>query len=288
MTVRFPIRFVSSVLLLIANAVWAAAEYPKEIKPLLKARCYACHGALKQKAGLRLDTVALMHQGGDSGSIIDPARALLLDRVTATDGDERMPPEGAPLSVEEIARLKAWIDAGAPAPADEKPEEDPRKHWASQTPKAAPGPHSSIDALIDARLRERGLQPQPQAAPEVWLRRVYLDLTGLPPTAEEVRRFLADVPAEPRSASAEPPAIMQRTVDRLLASPAYGERWGRHFMDICRYSDCYGLGDQLRRSQKHIWHWRDWIIESLNADKGYARTLVIQALMNHNDFVTLR
>ncbi len=260
---------VCTALLLLANTAWAATDYAKEIKPLLKARCYACHGALKQKAGLRLDAVALMRKGGESGNIIDQAPALLLDRVTATDKDDRMPPEGAALKTEEIARLKAWIAAGAPAPADDKPEEDPRKHWAYQSPKAAASPQSSIDALIDARLRERGLQPQPQAPPEVWLRRVYLDLTGLPPTAEEVVAFVNET-----HRSHESHGSYERVVDHLLASPAYGERWGRHFMDIWRYSDWYGLGDQLRHSQKHIWHWRDWIVESLNADKGYNRMIV--------------
>ncbi|MEO6738789.1 MAG: PSD1 and planctomycete cytochrome C domain-containing protein [Chthoniobacteraceae bacterium] len=270
---------ICAALLLPASAA-RAVDYAKDIKPLLKSRCYACHGALKQKSGLRLDTVPLMHKGGESGDIIAPAPSLLLEKVTTTEKDERMPPEGAALTAEEIARLKAWIAAGAPSPADEKPEADPRKHWAYQPPHAAPqiastaSPHSTIDPLIAARLRERGLQAQREAAPEVWLRRVHLDLTGLPPSADEVRKFLADFAAEPRAVSDEPPAIMRRTVDRLLASPAYGERWGRHFMDIWRYSDWYGLGDQLRHSQKHLWHWRDWIVESLNADKGYDRMII--------------
>ncbi|MEQ1862612.1 MAG: PSD1 and planctomycete cytochrome C domain-containing protein [Chthoniobacteraceae bacterium] len=256
---------VFTALLLLAGVARAEPDYAKEIKPLLKARCYACHGALKQKSGLRLDAVALMRKGGDSGNVIDPASATILERVTATDEDDRMPPEGAALSAEEVAKLKAWIAAGAPAPADEKPEEDPRSHWAYQAPKAAAG-QPSIDALIDARLRERGLQPQPEAAPEVWLRRVYLDLTGLPPTADEVKAFVDETDGSH--------GAYEKLVDRLLASPAYGERWGRHFMDIWRYSDWYGLSEQLRRSQKHIWHWRDWIIESLNADKGYDRMIV--------------
>ena len=273
------LRACASVLLLAARAM-AEPDYAKDIKPLLKSRCYACHGALKQKSGLRLDTVALMRKGGDSGDVVAPASSLLIERITATDKEERMPPEGAALSAEEIAKLKTWIAAGAPAPSDEKPQEDPRKHWAYQPPKAAievagdTARHSIIDSLLDARLRDRGLTSQPDAAPEVWLRRVYLDLTGLPPTMDEMRKFVADFSAAPRGAAHEPPLIMRRTVDQLLASPAYGERWGRHFMDIWRYSDWYGLGDQLRHSQKHIWHWRDWIVESLNADKGYDRMIL--------------
>lgn len=254
---------------LFANAARAGTDYEKEIKPLLKARCYACHGALKQKAGLRLDAVALMRKGGESGNIIDQAPALLLDRVTATDKDDRMPPEGAALNAEEIGKLKAWIAAGAPAPANDRPEEDPRKHWAYQSPNAAVDQRSSIDTLINARLHKRGLQPQPEAVPEVWLRRVYLDLTGLPPTSEEVVAFVNETHGSNGSHE-----LYEKIVDRLLASPAYGERWGRHFMDIWRYSDWYGLGDQLRHSQKHIWHWRDWIVESFNEDKGYDRMIV--------------
>ena len=271
-----PIPHFSALLICAAHLLVARAkaepDYAKDIKPLLKSRCYACHGALKQKSGLRLDTVALMRKGGESGSVIDPAAAILLDRVTATDKDDRMPPEGAALSAEEIAKLKAWIAAGAHGPSDEKPEEDPRKHWAYQTPKAAPltaaSKESPVDILIAARLRERGLQPQPEAAPEVWLRRAYLDLTGLPPTSEEVAAFVDETHRSNGSHES-----YEKLTDHLLASPAYGERWGRHFMDIWRYSDWYGLGEQLRHSQKHIWHWRDWIVESLNADKGYDRMI---------------
>jgi hypothetical protein len=274
-----PFSAALAALLLLAPATQAAPDYAKEIKPLLKARCYACHGALKQKAGLRLDAVSLMHKGGESGDVIEKD-SLLLEKVASTDKDERMPPEGAPLTPEEVAKLKAWIAAGAVAPSDDKAEPDPRLHWAYQVPKAAPAasaaktPQAALDLLLDARLQARGLQAQQDAAPEVWLRRVYLDLTGLPPSADEVRQFLSEFAASPRAAGGEAPSIMQRTVDRLLASPAYGERWARHFMDIWRYTDGYGLGEQLRYAQKHMWHWRDWIIESLNADKGYDRMIV--------------
>ncbi len=275
---RFCVALAAMVLL--APAGCAEPDYAKEIKPLLKARCYACHGALKQKAGLRLDAVSLMHKGGENGDVIEKASPLLLEKVASTDKDERMPPEGAPLNPEEIAKLQAWVAAGAVAPADDQAEPDPRLHWAYQVPKAAPAasaaqtPQAAIDLLLDARLQARGLQAQQEAAPEIWLRRVYLDLTGLPPSSDEVRQFLGDFAAEPRAADGEAPSTMQRTVDRLLATPAYGERWARHFMDIWRYTDGYGLGELLRHAQRHMWHWRDWIIESLNADKGYDRMIV--------------
>jgi hypothetical protein len=240
-----------------------AVDYAKDIKPLLKNRCYACHGALKQKADLRMDTANAMRKGGDNGDILAREHSLLLERVTTKDIDERMPPEGegSALTTEEVAKLKAWIDAGAPAPADETPEADPRAHWAYQVPKSS---GKSIDALLAARFVSKQLKPQPPAAPEVWLRRVYVDLLGVPPTPEEIAEFTSDTSAHAR----------QLVVDRLLASPQYGERWARHFMDIWRYCDWYGLGAQLRHSQKHIWHWRDWIVESLNADKGYKRMII--------------
>lgn len=240
-----------------------AVDYEKEIKPLLKERCYACHGALKQKADLRVDTAAAMHKGGDGGDILTKERSMLLDRVTTTDKDDRMPPEGegAMLTPEQVAKLRAWVAAGAPAPALEKPEDDPRSHWAYQPPKA---PGHSMDALMAARLAAKGLKPQPETAPELWLRRVYLDLIGLPPTPVQIHAFLQDTTAPAR----------QRVVDQLLSTPQYGERWARHFMDIWRYCDWYGLGAQLRHSQKHLWHWRDWIVESLNADKGYDQMIV--------------
>ena len=236
----------------------SAVDYEKEIKPLLRERCYACHGALKQKADLRLDTVAAMRTGGDDGDILAGEHALLIERVTTEDMHDRMPPEGegSMLTEELVAKLKGWLAAGAPAPANEQPEPDSREHWAYQPPKSS---GKSLDALLAARLASKSLKPQPEAAPEIWLRRVSLDLIGLPPTTEQMATFLTDTSMPARL----------RLVDRLLNSPQYGERWARHFMDIWRYSDWYGLGAQLRYSQKHLWHWRDWIVESLNADKGY-------------------
>lgn len=239
-----------------------AVDYAKEIKPLLKSHCYACHGGLKQKGGLRLDTVDAIKHGGDSGD----AGKLLVERVTTTDKSDHMPPEGegASLSADEVAKLKAWLDAGMTGVAHEEPEPDPRAHWAYQVPKSS---GKTMDSLLADRFNDKHLKPQPQAAPEVWLRRVYLDLIGLPPSPEAIASFLAAPSAIAR----------QQVVDQLLSAPQYGERWARHFMDIWRYCDWYGLGDQLRHSQKHLWHWRDWIIESLNSDKGYDQ-MVVQML----------
>jgi mono/diheme cytochrome c family protein len=249
-------------------------DYARQIKPLLLARCYACHGVLKQAAGLRLDTVAFATKGGESGAAIKPGdvtASSLLERIAATEESERMPPEGEPLKPAEIAVIQAWIAQGAQAPADEQAERDPRDHWAFKTPRRPPLPvvanpewnKNPIDAFVAAEYQKRGLTPQRPAEKRLWLRRVSLDLVGLPPTPAEMEAFVADVSGE----------AYDKVVTRLLDSPQYGERWGRHWMDIWRYSDWWGLGAEVRNSQKHIWHWRDWIIESINADQGYDQML---------------
>ena len=265
-------------ILLAAGPAAAAdsADYVRDVKPLLAARCYACHGALQQKSGLRVDTAAALLKGGDRGPAVLPgksAASLLLHHVTATQGARRMPPrdEGEHLSEREVGLLRAWVDQGAKAPADERPEPDPRDHWAFRTPvrplvpaaKRTSWVRNPVDAFLAAEHERLGLTPQPRAEKGMLLRRVYLDLVGLPPTREELAVFVAD----------PSPDAYDRVVERLLASPQYGERWGRHWMDVWRYSDWWGLGTEVRNSQKHIWHWRDWILASLNADKGYDQML---------------
>lgn len=263
-----------SLVLLNGTCSSAAADevnYLRDIKPVLKARCWACHGSLKQEAGLRLDSGQLIRQGGDSGPAVvegEPQQSLLLQRVTA-EPDERMPPEGDPLSPEETKLLRAWVAFGAHSPADEVPESDPQQHWAFLPPQRPLVPNvdrpewngNPVDAFVAAQHVKLGLEPVPVAPPEILLRRASLDLIGLPPTPHERSEFLAD-----RSSDR-----WINTVDRLLDSPHYGERWGRHWMDVWRYSDWYGrrqVGD-VRNSYPHIWRWRDWIIQSLNEDKGY-------------------
>ena len=278
-----------SVLLGSKMAMGIDVDYEKQIKPLLRERCFACHGALKQKAGLRLDTVQAMRVGGDGGDVLGGGdHALLLERVVTQDAAERMPPEGegAPLTSEQVDLLRRWLAGGAAGPQDEKPEPDPREHWAYQAPVAKPG--ATLDSLIEAKLRQQGLTPVEELEAGLWLRRVSLDLTGLPPTAEELRAYEKSL-----QGAGETQRRMERAkvVERVLASPAYGERWARHFMDVWRYSDWYGLGAQLRNSQKHLWHWRDWMVESLNADKGYDR-MVMEMLaadeLNPTDHANLR
>ncbi|MEO8493538.1 MAG: PSD1 and planctomycete cytochrome C domain-containing protein [Planctomycetota bacterium] len=256
-----------------ANA--ADVDYLREVKPILHERCFACHGALKQEASLRLDTGLLIRQGGDSGAAIEPGQStasLLVARVAAASEDERMPPEGKPLTPEQIELLKRWIDGGAVSPTDEQPDEDPSRHWAFQKPIRIDLPQPAdrlwsdnpVDAFIASQRESRNLTPVPFVDRQLLLRRVYLDLVGLPPTREQTQAFLDDTRED----------AYEHVVDELLASRHYGERWGRHWMDVWRYSDWFGLGEQLRNSQKHIWHWRDWIVESLNEDKGYDRMIV--------------
>ncbi len=258
--------------LLLTNVGEASVEYLKDIKPLFSARCTSCHGALKQNAKLRLDTVEFMLRGGKSGPALEPGKpesSLFFKRVTEANPDERMPPphEGHPLTVAEAALLRQWITGGASAPADEKPEANPAEHWSFRprtrpsVPKVARSAwvRNPIDAFLSEQHEATGLAPQPEASREILLRRLYLDLVGVPPTVDEITAFEADVAT----------GWYERAVRRLLGDPRHGERWARHWMDIWRYSDWWGLGEELRNSQKHIWHWRDWIVESLNADTPY-------------------
>jgi mono/diheme cytochrome c family protein len=264
-------------LLLTGPAAADPVDYLRDVRPVLKERCYACHGALRQKAGLRLDSALLIRKGARDGPVIAPGKSAespLVDAVLGR-GRPRMPPEkdGPPLTDKQIADLRAWIDAGARAP-DERPPEDPRRHWAFQAPArpAAPAVRNSgwvrnpIDAFVAAEWDRRGLQPLPPADAASLLRRASLDLTGLPPTRAELHAFLADGSTD----------AYEKAVDRLLASPQYGERWGRHWMDVWRYSDWYGRRSvpDWWNSASQIWRWRDWIVRSLNADKGYDRMVL--------------
>ena len=213
-----------------------------------------------------MDTAAALLAGGDSGALIDrdqPNQSTLLQRLTTPNEDERMPPEGRPVSKETIEAIRNWITNGATVPPNETGEDDPARHWAFQQVSRPTVPDSDysnpIDAFLESTRRKAKapLKTQPKAKRSLRIRRLYLDLVGLPPSLDQL----------------EDSRPWPEIVDALLSSPHHGERWGRHWMDIWRYSDWYGLGTQLRNSQKHMWHWRDWIIESLNADKRYDRMI---------------
>ena len=283
-------------LLFISDAMAAdePADYLTQVKPILQQRCYACHGALKQEAGLRLDTAALAIKGGESGTAVVAGEmaesSILLKRIAASNAEERMPPseEGEPLTAEQIELIRRWIAAGAKSPMDEQPETDPSQHWAFQPIVRPSVPADSsdrcrtpIDAFLEQQQRKHGVSPQPEAARIIQLRRLYLDLIGIPPNADEIAACEAN----------GSPLWYEQTVKRLLDDPRHGERWARHWMDIWRYSDWWGLGDQLRNSQKHIWHWRDWIVESLNADTPYdemIRLMLAADELHPNDLGKLR
>lgn len=257
--------------------------YLKGVKPLLADKCISCHGPLDQQAGLRLDAGELIHRGGDSGEVIDarqPDQSLLLARVCSTDLDERMPPadEGTPLTAEEIELLRRWMAAGAPHPSDEFYLTEPKDHWAFQplsrprhpSPQSDSADHglNPIDAFLGAQRAKAGIGKVGRADDETLLRRLTLGLTGLPPTPQQRQLFLSAL-----AESSSSPEVLMKFVDTLLADPAHAERWARHWMDIWRYSDWDGYQNELRGSQRHIWHWRDWIIESLAADKPYTEMI---------------
>ncbi len=239
-------------------------DYLRDVKPILSQRCYRCHSNLEQESGLRVDSIEAIKQGGDRGAAIesgDAKASLLISAVVG--GDElQMPPEGPRLTDQQIAILRRWIDGGAAGSTDAA-----ALHWAFRAPERPAIPadladewtENPIDAFLNSAHRRAGLQAAREADPAILLRRVYLDLIGLPPTPEQLDAFLAD----------PSPDAYGRVVDQLLESPQHGERWGRHWMDIWRYSDWSGYRNEVRNSQPHIWRWRDWIVQSLNTDKPY-------------------
>lgn len=251
----------------------AAVDFARDIRPVLKDRCYACHGALKQNSGLRVDTASALLRGGESGPAVVPGqsqKSLMIEAVTGDLATWRMPPEGEALTAEQIGLVRRWIDQGAQLPEHEQPEPDPREHWAFQSPtrpavpkiKNAAWVQNPIDAFLAAEHKRLGLVPAPPAARHVLLRRVFLDLIGLPPTRDQWQAFLTDSSND----------AYERVVEELLNRPEHGQRWARHWMDVWRYSDWSGENKNLvRGSPRHIWRWRDWIVESLSGDKGYDR-----------------
>ncbi|MCE9528647.1 MAG: DUF1549 domain-containing protein, partial [Planctomycetales bacterium] len=266
---------VISVACLLAFAVGSPAEekvdYLRDVKPILATRCYRCHSSLAQEGNFRLDSVPALTKGGDGGAAMVPGKSGESRLIAAVlrQGDLKMPPEGEPLTEKQVQTLKAWIDQGAiPPPEGSEAKVD---HWAFKKPirPAVPMPANSgyvrnpVDGFVAAKHEELKLEPVDEASKQVLLRRVYLDLVGLPPTPQEMQTFLDDAS----------PDAYEKVVNSLLNSPHYGERWGRHWMDVWRYSDWDGYGAEVRESQPHIWRWRDWIVESLNADRPYDRMI---------------
>lgn len=251
-----------------ATAPVAGAEpvsFAEQVRPLLSGKCFQCHGndAASRKAGLRLDVA---DPGPESPKVIepgDPAASELLKRITAADPEDRMPPpaHGEALTPDEIDVIRAWIAEGAPRTA----------HWAFTTPDrplvpeaADPGwPRNPIDHFVLARLEREDLAPAPEADRLTLLRRLSLDLTGLPPTLAQIERVQNDTSD----------AWYEALVDRLLASPHYGEHWARHWLDAAQYADSDGFEKDKPRQ---VWSWRDWVIDAFNEDKPYNAFLIEQ------------
>jgi len=258
------------------DAAPAPVDFVRDVQPLLKEHCVACHGEKKQKGQLRLDAKTLAMRGGVSGRSIVPGNgkdSRLVTILLEPNADDRMPQKADPLPKEKIDLLRLWIDQGAAWPdSASAPDAALEKHWSHVPPvKAAPPPFRNswwrrnvIDDFVAAGLEAQQLKPRPEAPKALLLRRVYLDLIGLPPTREDVDAFVAD----------SAPDAYEKIVDRLLADPRHGERWGRHWMDVWRYSDWAGFNEEIRDSMRHIWRWRDWIVESVNADKPYDRMIL--------------
>ena len=256
----------SVVLLAISSARSEETPFDRDIRSIFSARCVACHGPNKQKAELRLDAKSFALRGGESGPIIVAGKSgesLLWQRVFSTNDDERMPPTGKPLTSEQLAKLKKWIDAGAVWPesdADRTAANDKRReHWSWQSIKRVTPPSDGhpIDAFLNAKLSVNGLKMSPEADRRTLIRRLTFDLLGLPPTPEEVEAFEKD----------RDPQTYDKLVDRLLESPHYGERWARHWLDIAHYADTHGFERDQRRD--NAWRYRDWVIRALNSDKPY-------------------
>jgi mono/diheme cytochrome c family protein len=271
---RFALVLAALALLATPAAADPPVDYLRDVKPLLKQHCVSCHGPKMQKAKLRLDTAALALQGGSSGPALVPGKAaesLLIDAVKGINGATRMPQKGLALTDKQIALLAAWIDQGAKAPKEIADDGTGANHWAFKAPVRPPLPavkqaawvKNPIDRFILARLEAENIAPSAEAARVTLLRRLYLDVIGLPPTVEEVDAFLADTV----------PGAYERVVDRLLASSHYGERWGRHWLDQARYADTHGFTIDAPRE---IWKYRDWVIDALNADLPFDRFAVEQ------------
>jgi hypothetical protein len=265
----------------VQSPVAKTPEFEKDVLPVLTARCLKCHGGDKPKAKLDLRTRAGMLQGGESGPALVPgssAKSLVFEMIRKGE----MPPKSDRLPAEEVALLRAWIDGGAPAARTDATEEgkqvteEDRKFWAFQKPTRPPVPRvgqqdrvrTPIDTFVLAKLEAKNLTLAPEAERATLFRRLSFDLIGLPPSPEELESFLAD----------NRPDAYERQVDRLLASPHYGERWGRHWLDAAGYSDSIGGDNDPGQvfPREGMWRYRDYVVRAINEDKPYDRFLLEQ------------
>jgi cytochrome c553 len=258
----------ATVLAGMGRATAETVDFSRDVQPLFARRCVACHGPETREAGLRLDDRAAatreLASGGRAIAPGNPGESGILARVTSTDPDVRMPPDGPRLSAAQVESLRSWIAAGADWPAHWafRPVEWPAVPPSDTEARAREG--NPIDAFIAQGLTRRDLPRPPPAARAVLLRRATYSVTGLPPTEADMRDFLAD----------ESPGAWERVVDRLLASPHYGEHWARHWLDLVRYADTNSF--ERDGAKPHAWRYRDYVIRSFNDDKPYDRFLVEQ------------
>ena len=257
-------------------AVTRKVDFQKDLKPLFEERCFGCHGEDKQESALRLDHQEGFLKGGDNGPSIIPgnsAGSILVQVLAGTHPDiAKMPKKKPKLTAEQIGLVRAWIDQGGLWPEGQIVVHDKRlDHWAFHPPVRPAVPsvstpkwvHTPIDSFILAKLDEEKLKPSPEADKATLLRRLSLDLIGLPPTLEEIDAFLKD----------KSPDAYEKQVDRLLASPHYGEKWGRYWLDAARYADSDGFEKDKQRS---VWFYRDWVVNALNHDMPYDRFIIDQ------------
>ena len=287
---KFSVLFLALAILRVHAALDGApsaeqlAFFEKSIRPVLAAKCYKCHSAEaeKLKGGLLLDTREGIRRGGDSGHAVVPGNvdeSLLIKALRYTDKDMQMPPEksGGKLPDAVIADFQKWVQIGAPDPRDDAPAKianreidwaKAREFWAFTTPqpaappspKDAAWPRTDVDRFILAGLEAKGLKPVADAEPRSFLRRLYFDLVGLPPAPEEAERFVKEW-------SADRAAAIARVADALLASPQFGERWGRHWLDVARFAE--STGKERNFTFPEAWRYRDWVIAAINSDKPY-------------------
>ena len=269
-----------------AGARAAAPEeiefFEKQVRPVIADQCYKCHGAEKQKGGLRMDSREALLKGGEDGPVVAPGKPEDSSLIKSINhrGDSKMPEKADKLPETQIAALTEWVKMGLPWPENDKPvttaaQAAGKTHWAYQpigrptvpdirNPKSQI--RSEIDAFLLAKLEPAGLAFAPPAARRTLLRRATFDLTGLPPTAEEVAAFENDAA----------PDAFAKAIDRLLASPRYGERWGRYWLDVARYADTKGYVFQEERKYAYAYTFRDWVIRAFNDDRPYDQFIVAQ------------
>jgi len=253
----------------------ATIDFTRDIRPIFADRCYSCHGPEKQKSGFRLDLKEPALAGGDSGKVILPGKSrdsLLYRYIAGLHPEIRMPPKGEPLSSNQVALLRQWIDAGAIWPEESSHSRSDGSRWAFKRPERRAVPtvknsrwvHGPIDAFVLSKLESRNISPSPEADRPTLMRRLSLDLIGLPPAPEEVARFVND----------RRPDAYDHLVESLLSSPHFGERWGRHWLDLARYADSEGY--QIDRARPYAYVYRNWVIDAFNRDLPFDQFTIEQ------------